>query len=133
MGYSITVKGKTYNMANKTMEIAKRIKGFGKLQRMLEFEAENDAEKVEDIINDQYAFACETIGKESVDEILGGDLNEIDVDELLDLSLVILDGYQSKALQKRREREEKALKDIVNNPNLNKALDVANKVSNFKK
>ncbi|MBQ5851517.1 MAG: hypothetical protein IIW54_12025 [Lachnospiraceae bacterium] len=133
MGYSITVKGKTYNMANKTIEIAKRIKGFSKLQRILEFESDNDAEKVEEIINDQYAFSCEALGQEAVDEILGGDLNEIDVDELLELSLVILDGYQSKALQKRREREEKALKDIVNNPNLNKALDVANKVSSFNK
>lgn len=127
MSYNIKMNNKTYEMKNKTIEVAKRIKEFTAMQQKLE----QEPDKVEEIINDQYDFACEILGVEAVNEILGADITEIDVDELLDLSFVILEGYESKALKKRRERDEKKIADLVNSKNINKLMDVADKVSNI--
>ncbi len=127
MSYNIKMNNKTYEMKNKTIEVAKRIKEFTTIQQKLE----QEPDKVEEIINDQYDFACEILGMEAVNEILGADITEIDVDELLDLSFVILEGYESKALKKRRERDEKKIADLVNSKNINKLMDVADKVSNI--
>lgn len=127
MSYNIKMNNKTYEMKNKTIEVAKRIKEFTAIQQKLE----QEPDKVEEIINDQYDFACEILGVEAVNEILGADITEIDVDELLDLSFVILEGYESKALKKRRERDEKKIADLVNSKNINKLMDVADKVSNI--
>lgn len=127
MSYNIKINNKTYEMKNKTIEVAKRIKEFTNIQQKLE----QEPDKVEKIINDQYDFACEILGMEAVNEILGADITEIDVDELLDLSFVILEGYESKALKKRRERDEKKIADLVNSKNINKLMDVADKVSNI--
>lgn len=129
MSYNIKINNKTYEMKNKTIEVAKRIKEFTNIQQKLE----QEPDKVEEIINDQYDFACEILGVEAVNEILGADITEIDVDELLDLSFVILEGYESKALKKRRERDEKKIADLVNSKNINKLMDVADKVSNISK
>lgn len=129
MSYNIKINNKTYEMKNKTIEVAKRIKEFTNIQQKLE----QEPDKVEEIINDQYDFACEILGVEAVNEILGADITEIDVDELLDLSFVILEGYESRALKKRRERDEKKIADLVNSKNINKLMDVADKVSNISK
>ena len=129
MSYNIKINNKTYEMKNKTIEVAKRIKEFTSIQRKLE----QEPDKVEEIINDQYDFACEILGIDAVNEILGADITEIDVDELLDLSFVILEGYESRALKKRRERDEKKIADLVSNKNINKLMDVADRVSNISK
>ena len=129
MSYNIKINNKTYEMKNKTIEVAKRIKEFTNIQQKLE----QEPDKVEEIINDQYDFACEILGVEAVNEILGADITVIDVDELLDLSFVILEGYESRALKKRRERDEKKIADLVNSKNINKLMDVADKVSNISK
>lgn len=125
MAYNIKINNKTYEMKNKTIEVAKRIKEFTNIQQRLEREADG----VEEIINEQYDFACEVLGQDNVDEILGRDLNEIDIDELLDLSFTILEGYESKALKKRRERDEQKISKLVNSKDINKLIDIAGKMS----
>ena len=128
MSYNIIYNGKTYQLANKTIEVAKRLQGFIELQKVKNVKPE----EIENLVNDQFNFACEVLGRENVNAIFGEDIHQIeDIDELLELCYLIVEGYESKAQKKREERIQKEISGIINNSTLNKALDVASKINNI--
>ena len=110
MAYELKYNNRVYPMENKTIEIAQKIKDFTKYQSIME----HDDRNIEDIINEQYRFACTVLGQDVIDELLGDDLQKIDIDLLLDICFEILEAYQSKALKKRREREAKEIENMMN-------------------
>lgn len=127
MAYELKYNNRVYPMENKTIEIAQKIKDFTKYQSIME----HDDRNIEDIINEQYRFACTVLGQDVIDELLGDDLQKIDIDLLLDICFEILEAYQSKALKKRREREAKEIENMMNNKAVKQTLEVAKQMSAF--
>lgn len=119
--------GKNYDLPNKTLAIVKEMADFQTLER--EYVGVND---VENVVNSQYDFICKMLGTDVVNSILGDSLEEVDVDEILDISLCIVEAYDSKAKKKRQEKAQKELSAMMNNSNLNKLTNIVDKVENAK-
>ena len=110
---NIIINGKEYEVAPKTMKVARMI------------DAAEKAATVMDVYKKQWEMVNFVLGKESAAEAIGGsDLEKIDLNRLVSTYNAVILGDESEVVAERREQEEQ----FLNSPAVGLIKDIARDV-----